>query len=128
MPCLFWTLAITPLRDFLSFVALFAISPNPCSTNQFLTQACWVSNRRCFPLFLLPSICTVSVKVSKPLFLIMHPRNFNFLFLMLILSVFFVFIFSLKLCRWSQVQSVVFSSSFCRTTFLLCMKSFFSYR
>lgn len=59
---------------------------------------------RCFSLFLMPSVCPVSITYSKSFFfLIRRSSYFNYLFS--ILSVFFPF--SLKLGRCSQIRSLI---------------------
>lgn len=67
------------LHDFKSFIVSGIISPL-----QFLfvvsdIQLLRIINKfcRCFLLLLLPSMCLMNIKFSKPCFLIMHPQNFK---------------------------------------------------
>lgn len=80
VPCFFRTLAIKALPNFLSFLdlikfSLSVISPETFSTSNFLMLVRLFMF--CCPLFLLPLISTVSIKLFKPSFLIMYPIIFN---------------------------------------------------
>lgn len=83
---------IMVLRNFLPIVALRKCCLKPCfriHLEKLISLAI-----RCFPLYLLLSVCLGSVEFSKPYFFILCSRNFNCLFLMLYISISFVFIVS----------------------------------
>lgn len=117
VPCLFRTQVTMALDNCLSFAALNQFQ----STNylhKFIRQV-----MHYFHLFLLLSIYLVSVKFSKPSFLIVCLRNFSGHFMLLSISVLFLFPFSLKLGCCLCVLFMVFSVSFCRTTFQVSSSS-----
>lgn len=102
---------------------LYAISPYQRPTNN-LHKIVWCDTC-CFPLSLLLSLGPVNVTFCELSLLNICPRNFIYFFLMPIIKVLFVSIF-LKVGRFSHVQSLCFSVSFCRFIFLwsqICFSS-----
>lgn len=99
-------------HDFLFFITFRNVFPCfAIHSHKLVSEVC-----HCFPLTFLLFICPVNVLFHKLSF--MSPIHFSCQILIRSRSVLFVFIF-LKTCSLVTHSSMVLSSFFCRSTFLL---------
>lgn len=107
-PIMTWVIMVLHNVPCRSKQLLFLYYPFELMFCHSFTHSCYAGNSLFSnSLSLLPSLYHVSFILSEPIFLIMCLGNFSSSFLFV--PVFF------KLPRYSHVQSMVFSLSFCRT-------------